>query len=181
MQIGGTSIEGVLILHPRVHRDARGYFMESYKLSSFQRLGLPCPFFVQENESLSEYGVIRGLHYQLPPHAQAKLVRVVEGEVLDVALDIRRDSPTFGQHVAVRLSADNHAMLYIPRGLAHGFSVLSPRAKLLYRCDAEWCQDAERSIRYDDPALAIDWQIPAERRILSEKDAESPLFSDAEF
>lgn len=173
MRIERTELEGVLVLHPEVHTDDRGYFFESYKQSTFKDLRLNTSF-VQENESFSKRGVVRGLHYQAAPYAQAKLVRAVAGEIVDVAVDIRKGSPTFGRYVAVRLSGVNHAMLYIPRGFAHGFSVVSEWAIVQYRCDGEWHRDAERGIRYDDPDIGVDWQVAPGDVVLSEKDRQHP-------
>ena len=170
MQIIPTSIPEVVIIEPRIFRDGRGYFFESFSEQRFADLVTPTHF-VQDNESRSSYGVVRGLHFQLPPHAQAKLVRVVRGRVLDVAVDVRVGSPTFGKHVAVELSEDNHRMLFLPRGFAHGFSVLSDEAIFQYKCDNYYAPEAEGAIAWDDPALGIDWQLPAEAICLSEKDS----------
>ncbi len=179
MEIAPQRIPDVLLLKPRVFPDGRGYFFESFNRKTFENLGLNTHY-VQDNESRSSYGVIRGLHYQTAPYAQAKLVRVVLGEILDVAVDIRPDSPTYGQHVSARLSADNHHAFYVPRGCAHGFSVLSPEAVVQYKCDAFWHPEAERGIRYDAPELAIDWQIPPDSVILSEKDKKYGGLADAQ-
>lgn len=178
MNVIPTAIEGVLILEPRVFGDDRGYFFESFSAASF-REQVCATDFVQDNESFSRYGVVRGLHYQLPPYAQSKLVRVVRGSVLDVAVDIRRGSKTFGQHVAVELSERNHRQLFIPRGFAHGFSVLSPEVIFQYKCDNYYAPDSEGAIAWDDPELAIDWRIPADHVILSEKDKHHPCLSEA--
>lgn len=178
MNVIPTAIEGVLILEPRVFGDDRGYFFESFSAASF-REQVCATDFVQDNESFSRYGVVRGLHYQLPPYAQSKLVRVVRGSVLDVAVDIRRGSKTFGQHVAVELSERNHRQLFIPRGFAHGFSVLSPEVIFQYKCDNYYAPDSEGAIAWDDPELAIDWRIPADHVILSEKDKHHPRLSEA--
>lgn len=180
MNVIPTAIEGVLILEPRVFGDDRGYFFESFSAASF-REQVCATDFVQDNESFSRYGVVRGLHYQLPPYAQSKLVRVVRGSVLDVAVDIRRGSKTFGQHVAVELSERNHRQLFIPRGFAHGFSVLSPEVIFQYKCDNYYAPDSEGAIAWDDPDLAIDWRIPADHVILSEKDKHHPRLSEAKF
>nr|WP_311175028.1 dTDP-4-dehydrorhamnose 3,5-epimerase [uncultured Porphyromonas sp.] len=180
MNVIPTAIEGVLILEPRVFGDDRGYFFESFSAASF-REQVCATDFVQDNESFSRYGVVRGLHYQLPPYAQSKLVRVVRGSVLDVAVDIRRGSKTFGQHVAVELSERNHRQLFIPRGFAHGFSVLSPEVIFQYKCDNYYAPDSEGAIAWDDPELAIDWRIPADHVILSEKDKHHPRLSEAKF
>ena len=164
-----TEIEGVVIVEPRVFEDERGYFFESYNEAEFVANGITNKF-VQDNQSKSSYGVIRGLHCQLGEHAQAKLVRVLEGKVLDVAVDIRKGSPTFGKHVAVELSAENKRQLFIPRGFLHGFSVLSETAVFAYKCDNLYCKAAEFGIRYDDEEIGIDWQVPTDKVITSEKD-----------
>lgn len=164
-----TEIEGVIIVEPRVFEDSRGYFFESYNEAEFVANGITARF-VQDNQSKSFYGVIRGLHCQLGEHAQAKLVRVLSGKVLDIAVDIRKDSPTFGKYVAVELSAENKRQLFIPRGFLHGFSVLSDEAVFAYKCDNLYCKAAEFGIRYDDPEIGIDWQIPSDKVITSEKD-----------
>lgn len=164
-----TPIKDVIIIEPVVFKDNRGYFFESYNEDEFIKNGIPNRF-VQDNQSKSSYGVIRGLHCQLGEHAQAKLVRVLEGKVLDVAVDIRKGSPTFGQHVAVELSADNKKQLFIPRGFLHGFSVLSPTAIFAYKCDNLYCKESEFGIRYDDHEIGIDWKIPTDKIITSEKD-----------
>lgn len=177
MEIIKTAIPGVFILEPRIFKDARGYFYESYNKQEFDRLICPVEF-VQDNESCSQYGVMRGLHFQRPPHTQAKLVRCVRGRVLDVAVDIRKDSPTFGQHVAVELTEDNHRMFFIPRGFAHGFSVLSDTAVFQYKCDNFYCPEADGGISILDTTLGIDWKIDPEHAILSEKDTRHPLLKD---
>lgn len=164
-----TEIDGVYIIEPRLFEDSRGYFFESYNSQEFARNGIPTQF-VQDNQSKSSYGVIRGLHCQLGKHAQAKLVRVLQGNVLDVAVDIRPDSPTFGKHVAVELSDENQRQLFIPRGFLHGFAVLSETAVFAYKVDNFYCKEAEFGIRYDDPEIGINWQIPADKIITSEKD-----------
>lgn len=164
-----TEIDGVYIIEPRVFEDARGYFFESYNEAEFVKNGIPNRF-VQDNQSKSSYGVIRGLHCQLGEHSQAKLVRVLKGKVLDVAVDIRKGSPTFGKHVAVELSAENQRQLFIPRDFLHGFSVLSEEAIFAYKCDNLYCKEAEFGIRYDDPEIGIDWKIPTDKVITSEKD-----------
>ena len=176
MNIIQTAIEGVVIIEPRVFGDERGYFFESYSARDFAAVG--DVRFVQDNESRSCYGVVRGLHFQQPPYAQAKLVRVVEGQVLDVAVDIRRGSPTYGKHVAVLLTADNHRQFFIPKGFAHGFAVLSGSAVFQYKCDEFYHPEIEGAIAWDDPVLAIDWQLPSEAVILSEKDRHHPAFND---
>ena len=168
-----TEIEGVVILEPKVFGDARGYFFESFRESEMEE-ALGGVKFVQDNESRSSYGVVRGLHFQKEPYAQAKLVRVVLGAVLDVAVDIREGSPTFGRHVAVELTGENHRQLFIPRGFAHGFAVLSKEAVFQYKCDNYYHPEAEGAIAWDDPDLAIDWRIPASDVILSAKDMAHP-------
>lgn len=178
MNIVPTAIPEVVILEPRVFGDARGYFLESYTAREFAASVLHTTF-VQDNESASCYGVVRGLHYQRPPHTQSKLVRVVQGRVLDVAVDIRRGSPTYGRHVAVELSGENHRQLFIPRGFAHGFAVLSEHAVFQYKCDAYYAPESEAGIAWDDPALGICWQIAREQVILSAKDRERPTLAEA--
>lgn len=173
MKVIKTPIEGLLLIEPRVFGDARGYFFESFNQAEFEREVGPVHF-VQDNESRSCYGVVRGLHFQTGVHAQAKLVRAAVGSVLDVAVDIRKGSPTYGQHFSVELNEENHLMLYIPRGFAHGFSVLSEHAVFQYKCDNLYNPDAEAAIAWDDPDLAIDWQIPASEVILSAKDRNHP-------
>ena len=179
MEIIKTEIEGVVILEPRVFGDSRGYFMESYSERDFNS-NVREVNFVQDNESLSSYGVVRGLHFQKPPYAQSKLVRVVKGKVLDVAVDIRKGSPTFGKHVAVELSADNHRQVFIPKGFAHGFAVLSDEAVLQYKCDNFYSPEHEGSVAWNDPELSIDWQIPSDKVILSAKDQNCPKLKDVE-
>ena len=164
-----TKIKDVIIVEPRIFNDERGYFFESYNQKAFKAGGIDCNF-VQDNQSKSSYGVIRGLHCQLGEHAQAKLVRVLQGKVLDVAVDIRRNSPTFGQYVAVELSDENQRQLFIPRGFLHGFSVLSETAVFSYKVDNFYCKESEFGIRYDAPEFNIDWQIPKDKVITSEKD-----------
>ena len=177
MNVIKTGIEGVVILEPRVFADPRGYFFESFNRKAFEE-AVGKVDFVQDNESKSSYGVVRGLHFQKGEHAQAKLVRVVKGSVLDVAVDIRPGSPTFGSHVAVLLTGENHRQLFIPRGLAHGFSVLSEEAVFQYKCDNYYCTESEGAIAWDDPELGIDWRIPAGDVILSAKDSRHPRLSD---
>ena len=169
MKVIKTDIEGVVIIEPQLFGDSRGYFMESYSERDFARLVAPVRF-VQDNESRSRYGVVRGLHYQQEPYSQSKLVRCLEGRVLDVAVDIRPESPTYGKYVAVELSADNHRQLFIPKGFAHGFAVLSKEALFAYKCDEFYHPEAECGIAWDDPSLSIDWGLPKEDIILSEKD-----------
>lgn len=179
MNVISTLIKGVFIIEPRVFNDPRGYFFESYSQKVFDEKIGPVRF-VQDNESFSSYGVLRGLHFQKPPFAQSKLVRVISGRVLDIAVDIRRGSPTYGQHVAVELSGENHRQFFIPRGFAHGFVVLSETALFQYKCDNFYAPQSEGAIAWDDPALAIDWRIPADRILLSEKDRSHPLLKDME-
>lgn len=178
MNIISTSIDGVFIVEPRVFGDARGYFFESFSARDFAAVTGIDVTFVQDNESFSRYGVLRGLHFQLPPHAQSKLVRVVRGAVLDVAVDLRAGSSTYGQHVAVELSADNHRQFFMPKGFAHGFSVLSPEVIFQYKCDDYYHPESEGALAWDDPDLAIDWQLPADQVLLSEKDKHHPAFRD---
>jgi dTDP-4-dehydrorhamnose 3,5-epimerase len=172
-----TGFSGLWVFSPNVFQDSRGYFFESYNESVFAGQGISCKF-VQDNQSRSTYGVIRGLHYQLPPRAQTKLVRVVEGSIWDVAVDLRKGSPTYGKYFGVELSADNKKQLYVPIGFAHGFSVLSSEAVVLYKCDDFYHQPAEAGIRYDDPELAIEWKIPADQQVVSEKDLRQPWFRE---
>lgn len=179
MEVIKTGIEGVVIVEPRVFEDPRGYFFESYSQKEFDSKVRPAVF-VQDNESCSSYGVMRGLHFQAPPFSQSKLVRCVRGRVLDVAVDIRRGSPTYGRHVAVELSAENHRQLFIPRGFAHGFSVLSETAVFQYKCDNPYAPSSEGGISILDNSLGIDWQIPAGKAVLSEKDGRHPLFAEFE-
>lgn len=169
MEVIKTSIEGVVIIEPRIFRDARGYFFESFSQKEFDEKVRPIHF-VQDNESMSSYGVMRGLHFQRPPYTQSKLVRCVRGRVLDVAVDIRKGSPTYGQHVAVELTEENHRQFFIPRGFAHGFAVLSETAVFQYKCDNFYAPQADGGISIKDESLGIDWQIPVEKAILSEKD-----------
>ena len=177
MKIEHTSIPEVVIVHPDVFRDERGYFFESFNERAFAQLMYPVRF-VQDNESLSRYGTVRGLHYQKGDAAQAKLVRVIRGRVLDIAVDIRVGSPTFGKWAAAELSGENASQLFVPRGFAHGFSVLSEEAVFRYKCDNFYNPAAEGAIAWDDPDLAIDWMIPAEDVILSEKDKRHSFLKD---
>lgn len=179
MNVIESGIEGLVILEPRVFEDSRGYFFESYNRQEFDR-EIAVVTFVQDNESQSSFGVIRGLHFQRPPYAQAKLVRCVHGRVLDVALDIRKGSPTYGRHVAVELTGDNHRQLFIPRGFAHGFAVLSPTAVFQYKCDNYYHPETEDGIIFADPSLGIDWRIEAGKAIISEKDTRLQTFSELE-
>lgn len=171
-----THLPGVMIFEPKIFEDNRGYFFESYNASTLAAEGFEYHF-VQDNQSFSKYGVIRGLHFQLPPHAQTKLVRAVQGTVLDVAVDIREGSPTYGQHVAVELSATNRKQLLIPAGFAHGFSVLSETAELFYKCDRFYNKESDGGILFNDPVLEIDWKIPSERVIVSDKDRHLPTLA----
>lgn len=174
MRVIKTDIDGVYIIEPEIFGDNRGYFFESYNAQRFKEATGLDVVFIQDNESRSSEGVVRGLHFQLPPYAQSKLVRVVAGAILDVAVDIRRGSPTFGQYVAVELSGDNHRQLFIPRGFAHGFRVLRGDAILQYKCDNMYAPQSEGSILWNDPTLNIDWGISADRAILSAKDTTAP-------
>ena len=178
MEVIKTDIEGVLLLRPRVFEDARGYFFESFSERDFAENVFPVHF-VQDNESCSSYGVVRGLHFQKGDSSQSKLVRVVSGTVLDVAVDIRRGSPTFGKCVAAELSAENRLQFFVPRGFAHGFSVLSPRAVFQYKCDRFYDPASEGAIAWNDPEIGVDWKIPASKVILSAKDSAHPLLKDA--
>lgn len=164
-----TGIPGLLVFTPQVFEDSRGYFFESYNENTFRKDGIDTRW-VQDNQSSSDYGVIRGLHYQLPPFPQSKLVRVLKGKILDVVVDIRKGSPTYGEVYVERLSATNKKQLFIPAGFAHGFSVLSKKAEVLYKCDGFYNKESEAGILYNDPALNIDWGIPEEDSIVSEKD-----------
>lgn len=178
MNVIKTEIEGVVIIEPKVFKDHRGYFMESFSERDFNNM-VRHTRFVQDNESKSSYGVLRGLHFQKPPYAQSKLVRVVKGAVLDVAVDIRKGSPTFGKYVAVELTEENHRQTFLPRGVAHGFVVLSKEAVFQYKCDNFYAPEAEGAIAWDDPDLGIDWKIPVEDVILSAKDECHPRLKDA--
>ncbi len=180
MEVIKTEIEGVVIIEPKVFGDERGYFFESFNAAEFTRKVGVNTVFVQDNESKSKYGVLRGLHFQKGRFAQSKLVRVVEGRVIDVAVDIRRGSPTFGKHVAVELSKENKRQLFIPRGFAHGFAVLSEEAVFQYKCDNLYAPDQEGAIAWNDPKIGIDWQIRPEDVILSEKDGRHPMLDEAE-
>ena len=177
MEIIKTNIEGVVIIEPRIFKDDRGYFFESFSQREFEEKVCKTTF-VQDNESKSSYGVVRGLHFQKPPFAQSKLVRVIKGAVLDVAVDIRKDSPTFGQYVSVELTGENHRQFFIPRGFAHGFSVLSEEVIFQYKCDNFYSPQSEGAIAWNDPDLNIDWRIPAEKVVLSEKDSKHPRLKD---
>jgi dTDP-4-dehydrorhamnose 3,5-epimerase len=177
MQFITTQIPGLILIRPKVYSDNRGYFLETFRRDIFQ-YNVGHIDFMQDNESRSVYGVLRGLHYQLPPYAQAKLVRVVAGTILDVAVDIRPKSPTFGRHASAELSAENKHQLFIPHGFAHGFIVLSQEAAVAYKVDAPYAPDHERGIRFDDPVLGIDWKLPKSEIRLSEKDRGLPYFGD---
>ena len=179
MEYQKTDIEGVYVIEPRVFNDARGYFMEAWKQAEFNEQVGPVSF-IQDNESKSSFGVLRGLHYQKGDASQAKLVRVIKGRVLDVAVDIRRSSPTFGRHIKVELSEENKRQLFIPRGFAHGFLVLSDEAIFTYKVDNSYAPQTEAGIRWDDPDLAIDWPIDPAQVLTSEKDLKQPLLRDAE-
>ncbi len=182
MEVIKTDIEGVLIIEPRVFKDARGYFLESFSQREFDEKVTPILGhgirFCQDNESMSSYGVMRGLHFQRPPYTQSKLVRCVKGAVLDVAVDIRKGSPTYGKHIAVELTEDNHRQFFVPRGFAHGFSVLSETAVFQYKCDEFYHPESDGGISILDDSLGIDWKIPMERAILSEKDTKHDLLKD---
>lgn len=177
MEIQETGLQGCVIIKPRIFQDDRGYFFESFNSKSFEELTGNKTTFVQDNQSFSSYGVIRALHAQEGEYAQAKLVRVLQGEVLDVAVDIRDGSPTYGKHIAVKLSAENKLQLFIPRGFLHGFAVLSETAEFFYKCDNFYNKESECGVLYNDPALKINWLIPAEKRILAEKDLSLPTLS----
>lgn len=177
MEVIKTEIDGVVIIEPRVFKDARGYFFESYSKREFDEKVGPVEF-VQDNESMSSRGVMRGLHFQRPPYTQSKLVRCVKGRVLDVAVDIRKGSPTYGRHVAVELNEDNHRQFFIPKGFAHGFAVLSDVAVFQYKCDEFYHPEADGGISIVDHSLGIDWMIEPEDAILSEKDKNHPLLKD---
>ena len=177
MEVIKTAIDGVFIIEPRIFEDSRGYLFESFSQREFNEKIAPIVF-VQDNESKSSYGVMRGLHFQYPPFTQSKLVRCVKGSVLDVAVDIRKGSPTYGQHVAVELTEENHRLFFIPKGFAHGFAVLSETAVFQYKCDEFYHPEADGGISILDDSLRIDWRIPTEKAILSEKDTKHPLLKD---
>lgn len=180
MKTENTKIKDLVIIHPNVFEDERGYFFEAYNQAKFHQEEIKYQF-IQDNQSFSKRGVIRGLHLQINPFAQAKLVRVLEGEILDVAVDLRKNSPTYGQHVSVLLSAENKKQLMVPHGFAHGFSVLSETASVMYKVDQLYDKSSERGIRFDDPALNIDWQLEANEIIVSEKDLVLPYFKDIDW
>ena len=180
MKVIEAALSGVKIIEPKIFGDARGYFFESWNADRYRENGIDCDF-IQDNESKSRFGVLRGLHFQSAPYTQAKLVRVLSGSVLDITLDIRKGSPTFGKHLAIELSGENKRQLFIPRGFAHGFAVLSSEAVFAYKCDNFYMPDHERGIALDDPTLGIDWRIDRSQWRLSEKDRKNPLFADAEY
>jgi len=179
MSFTTTEMPGLLVFEPRILADSRGYFFESYNEKVFERNGINIRF-VQDNQSFSSYGVIRGLHYQLNPHPQTKLVRVIAGKILDVSVDLRKGSPTFGRSFSIELSSDNKKQVLIPRGFAHGFSVLSEQAEVLYKCDGFYSKESERGIRFNDPSLNINWKIPTEEANVSEKDKALPELAASE-
>ena len=180
MEVIQTAIEGLVIIEPKIFKDARGYFFESFSQREFDEKVRKINF-VQDNESMSGYGVMRGLHFQWPPFTQSKLVRCVKGRVLDVAVDIRKGSPTYGRHVAIELSEENHRQFFVPRGFAHGFAVLSKTAVFQYKCDNFYTPEADSGISLQDESLGIDWQIPPENYLLSEKDRKGVPFDEAEY
>lgn len=172
-----TEFPGLIIIEPTVFKDSRGYFFESYNENNFREAGIDIKF-VQDNQSKSSYGVIRGLHYQLAPHAQTKLVRVLSGSILDTVVDIRKGSPTYGKAFTIELSAENNKQLLVPKGFAHGFSVLSETSEVMYKCDAFYHKESEGGIVFNDAALNIDWKIPADKAIISDKDLLHPSIKD---
>ena len=180
MEIINTEIRDLLVLKPKKFKDSRGFFMESYNKEKFLNAGISNDF-VQDNFSSSQYGVIRGLHYQLAPYAQAKLVQVIKGKIIDIVVDLRKESPTFGKSFGIELSEENGLQLMIPRGFAHGFSVISDEVLFSYKCDNLYNKEAERGILYNDPDLNIDWGMPEEKAIISDKDLKHPLFKNAEY
>lgn len=180
MKIHKTEIPGVLIIEPKIFYDKRGYFFESYSQKEFDEKVAPIRF-VQDNQSKSSFGVVRGLHFQKGQHSQSKLVRVIEGKVLDVAVDMRKGSPTFGKHVAIELDAESQKMFFIPRGFAHGFSVLSESAVFQYKCDNLYAPESEGAIAWNDGDLGIDWKVPEEQAVVSEKDRCNPTFKESEY
>ena len=180
MEVIKTEIDGVVIIEPRIFKDDRGYFYESFSQREFEEKVCRTTF-VQDNQSKSSYGVVRGLHFQKPPYSQSKLVRCIKGAVLDVAVDIRKGSPTFGKYVAVELTEDNHRQFFVPRGFAHGFAVLSEEAVFQYKCDNFYNKESEGSVAWNDPQLGIDWRIPSEKVLLSEKDKLSKSITDADY
>ena len=180
MEVVKTEIEGVVIIEPRIFKDDRGYFYESFSQREFEEK-VCRTVFVQDNQSKSSYGVLRGLHFQKPPYCQSKLVRCIKGAVLDVAVDIRKGSPTFGKYVAVELTEENHRQFFVPRGFAHGFAVLTEEAVFQYKCDNFYCKESEGSVAWNDPQLAIDWRIPADKVLLSDKDRLSKNIANADY
>ena len=180
MEVIKTEIEGVVIIEPRIFKDERGYFYESFSQREFEEKVCRTTF-VQDNQSKSSYGVLRGLHFQKPPYCQSKLVRCIKGAVLDVAVDIRKGSPTFGKYVAVELTEENHRQFFVPRGFAHGFAVLSDEAVFQYKCDNFYNKESEGSVAWNDPELNIDWRIPFDKVLLSEKDKLSKNIADADY
>ena len=180
MKVLDTAIDGVKIIEPKIHGDRRGWFVEQYSEKRYREAGITATF-IQDNESCSSKGVLRGLHWQDGVHAQAKLVHVIKGAVLDVAVDVRKSSPTFGQHVAVVLSAENKRQFFIPRGFAHGFLVLEDDTVFAYKCDNLYCKEAERGLKFDDPELGIDWpELDGMEFVLSDKDLQHPLLKEIE-
>lgn len=177
MEVTKTNIDGVFVIEPKIFKDQRGYFYESYNKLALQDFGITYNF-VQDNQSKSSYGVIRGIHFQKPPHTQTKLLRVVAGKIIDVAVDLRKNSPTYGQHVSVELSDENCKQLLIPEGFAHGFSILSETAIVQYKCTDYYHPETESGILFDDPTLDIDWGIPLDEAVVSEKDLKLTRFSD---
>ena len=180
MEVIKTEIDGVVIIEPRIFKDDRGYFYESFSQREFEEKVCRTTF-VQDNQSKSSYGVVRGLHFQKPPYSQSKLVRCIKGAVLDVAVDIRKGSPTFGKYVAVELTEDNHRQFFVPRGFAHGFAVLSEEAVFQYKCDNFYNKESEGAVAWNDPQLGIDWRIPVEKVLLSEKDKLSKGITNADY
>lgn len=179
MKVTFFEAPGLAVIEPRVFGDSRGYFFECWNRAAYAAAGLDADF-IQDNESRSRYGVVRGLHYQLPPYEQAKLIRVIAGAVRDVVVDIRRGSPTYGRSVSVELSGDNKRQVFIPRGFAHGFAVLSETALFAYKADNVYAPAFERGIAFDDPALGLDWGLPRDQMVLSERDTRNPVFAEAE-
>jgi dTDP-4-dehydrorhamnose 3,5-epimerase len=180
MKVTETGFKDLYLLEPRVFEDSRGFFMESFNAHVLKDLGLDFNF-IQDNQSYSKYGVLRGLHYQNPPYAQTKLVRVLSGTILDVVVDLRRDQPTFGKHFSVQLSAESKQQIYVPKGFAHGFSVLSQDAEILYKSDKGYNPASEGGVLYNDPALMIDWGLPEDKISLSDKDKINPVLASANF
>lgn len=172
-----TGLPDLLVFEPHVFEDSRGYFFESYNEDVFKAEGISATF-IQDNQARSAYGVIRGLHYQLNPYSQIKLIRVLSGIIFDVVLDIRRNSPTYGQTFSIELSADNRKQLFVPKGFAHGYSVLSETAEVFYKCDNFWNKESEGGVLYNDPSLAIDWRIPGDKEIVSDKDKQQKVFAE---